>query len=160
MINAKGQLKPGTSYEITTGKDSYHVQTVMIGAWRSEDFDRFEFVSDYRLDGLTSTGRTYGLGVPLIAVRKQGSSDDPREGYYPKGLSFPVTALLRVVPGGHRDPSVKHRYHCVLELHDPLAASDIDLANRLVPLQTDLSTALAYFLDSPEFREKNKATVD
>jgi pimeloyl-ACP methyl ester carboxylesterase len=46
-----------------------------------------------------------------------------------------------------------------LELHDPLLSSDINLGGRLVPLQTDLSTALAYFLDNPDFREKNRATV-
>ncbi|MCA9158692.1 MAG: alpha/beta fold hydrolase, partial [Planctomycetales bacterium] len=46
----------------------------------------------------------------------------------------------------------------VLELHDPLASSDLQLAGRLVPLQSDLSTSLAYFLDSPQFRQKDSAT--
>ena len=43
---------------------------------------------------------------------------------------------------------------CVLELHDPLLRSDIRVASRLVPLETDLTTPLAYFLDSDEFKEK------
>lgn len=159
LVNAKGQLKPGTSYEVVNDDQRYHVQTVVMGQWKSEDFDRFEFVSDYQLEGLTSSGLTFGLGVPMIAVRKKGSSSDPREAYYPDGLSFPVTALLRVVPSQPGQQTCKHRHHCVLELHDPLANSDINLANRLVPLQTDLSAALAYFLDNPDFREKNKATV-
>jgi pimeloyl-ACP methyl ester carboxylesterase len=158
LVNAKGQLKPGTSYEVISGNEKHFVQTVLKAQWKPEDFERFEFVSDYQLQGLTSTGLSYGLGVPLIAVRKKGSSDDPREAYYPNGLSFPVTALLRVVQ--HAEGSnQKYRHHCVLELHDPLVSSDIELANRLVPLQTDLSSALAYFLDNPDFREKNKATV-
>lgn len=158
LVNAKGQLKPGASYEVVSDKESYFVQTVMKGQWKPDDFDRFEFVSDYQLQGLTSTGLSYGLGVPLIAVRKKGSDQDPREAYYPNGLSFPVTALLRVVPETSGKSSGR-RHQCVLELHDPLVACDIELANRLVPLQTDLSSALAYFLDNPEFREKNKATV-
>ena len=46
--------------------------------------------------------------------------------------------------------------HCVLELHDPLVGTDIRVANRTVPLETDLSTPLACFLDSPELRESRK----
>ncbi len=158
LVDAKGQLKPETRYEVVSGKESYHVHTVMKGQWKPEDFERFEFVSDYQLQGLTSSGRSYGLGVPLIAVRKKGSDADPRETYYPNGLSFPVTALLRVIPSDSQSERCR-RHRCVLELHDPLVASDIELAGRLVPLQTDLSSALAYFLDNPEFREKNKATA-
>ncbi|MBX3420865.1 MAG: alpha/beta fold hydrolase [Pirellulaceae bacterium] len=158
LVNAKGQLQPGTSYEVISGDKQYYVQTLMKGGWQTADFDRFEFVSDYRLEGLTSSGMTYGLGVPLIAVRKPGPTEDPREAYYPRGLSFPVTALLRVVPTVPDQSNPHRRHECVLELHDPLISSDISLANRLVPLQSDLSTALAYFLDNPEFQEKNKAT--
>lgn len=160
LVNAAGQLRPGTSYQVTTGKQTYEVATIVRGNWRNEDFDRFEFVSNFQLDGLAGTGTTYGLGVPLIAVRKAGNPDDPREKYYPEGLSFPVTALLRVVrPGTMPGHGATHRHHCVLELHDPLAARDLQLAERLVPLQSDLSTALAYFLDSPQFREKDQATL-
>ncbi len=160
LVNAKGQLKPGTSYEVTTGKQTYEVATMLRGNWRNEDFDRFEFVSDFQLDGLVGTGTTYGLGVPLIAVRKRGSPDDPREKYYPEGLSFPVTAVLRVVrPGTAPGSGAMHRHHCVLELHDPLAARDLQLADRLVPMQSDLSTSLGYFLDSEQFQEKDQATA-
>ncbi len=159
LVNTQGQLHPGRSYKVTTGRQTYEVATVVRGNWHNEDFERFEFVSDFKLDGLPSSGLTYGLGVPLIAVRKPGDPSDPREAYYPDGLSFPVTALLRVVrPGTMPGSGANHRHHCVLELHDPLASSDLSLAGRLVPLQTDLSTSLAYFLDSPQFRQKDSAT--
>jgi len=160
LVNSKGQLKPGHSYTVTTGNHVYEVATVVKGNWRNEDFDHFEFVSDYKLNRLDVAGLTYGLGVPLIAVRRQGSEDDPREQYYPDGLSFPVTALLRVVRTHQpNEEAAAHRHHCILELHDPLAASDIQLAERLVPLQTELTTALAFFLDSPQFQAKNQATA-
>ncbi len=159
LVSARGQLHPGRSYKVTTGKQTYEVATVTRGNWNNEDFERFEFVSDFKLDGLPSSGLTYGLGVPLIAVRKKGDPSDPREKFYPDGLSFPVTALLRVVkPGSMPGAGAMHRHHCVLELHDPLAACDLTLAGRVVPLQTDLSTSLAYFLDSPQFRQKDSAT--
>lgn len=159
LVNAKGQLHPGQSYHVTANQKEYEVAVVVKGKWANEDIDHFEFVSEFKLsEKLDTTGTTYGLGVPLIAVRRKRDSDDPREKYYPEGLSFPVTALLRVVRHhpGERQPSNRHQ--CVLELHDPLAASDLQLAQRLVPLQTDLSTALAYFLDSPQFQENTSAT--
>lgn len=160
LVNTKGQLKPGKSYSVTTGKQTYEVHTLVRGQWDEADFERFEFVSDYEVKDLPSTGLTYGLGVPLIAVRKKGDPQDPREKYYPEGLSFPVTALLRVVrPGSMPGKGADHRHHCILELHDPLASSDLSLAGRLVPLQTDLSTSLAFFLDSPQFRETSQATL-
>jgi pimeloyl-ACP methyl ester carboxylesterase len=159
LVNAKGQLKPGTSYEVTTGKQTYEVATILRGNWRNEDFERFEFVSEFELDKLIGTGTTYGIGVPLIAVRKAGDPEDPREKYYPKGLSFPVTAVLRVVkPGSMPGHGAMHRHHCVLELHDPLAARDLQIADRLVPMQSDLSTSLGFFLDSEQFKEKDQAT--
>lgn len=160
IVNAKGQLRPGESYPLSTGSQKYEIHTVVRGQWNAEDFERFEFVSDYEVEGLPSSGLTYGLGVPLIAVRKKGGEDDPREKYYPEGLSFPVTALARVVkPGSMPGKGAEHRHHCVLELHDPLASSDLRIGNRMVPLQTDLSTSLAYFLDSPQFRETSQATL-
>ncbi|MEZ6135630.1 MAG: hypothetical protein R3C53_12040 [Pirellulaceae bacterium] len=160
LVNAKGQLKPGKSYEVTTGRQTYEVNTLLRGNWSPDDFERFEFVSDFELDGLPASGLTYGLGVPLIAVRRKGDPQDPREAYYPDGLSFPVTALLRVVrPGSMPGKSAEHRHQCVLEIHDPLASSDLNMAGRLVPLQSDLSTSLAYFLDSPQFRETDQATL-
>jgi Alpha/beta hydrolase family len=161
LVNAKGQLLPGKSYQVTTGNQTYEVATIAKGAWRNEDFERFEFVNEYAVEGLDSSGTSYGLGVPLIAVRKPGDPNDPREKYYPEGLSFPVTALLRVVDAGTGTApgrGATHRHHCVLELHDPLVSRDLQLAQRLVPLQSDLSTALAYFLQSPQFREKDNAT--
>ncbi len=160
IVNAKGQLQPGASYELSTGAQTYEIQTVVLGQWNTDDFERFEFVSDYEVEGLPSSGLSYGLGVPLIAVRKQRDPNDPREKYYPEGLSFPVTALARVVQSSSQDADgATHRHKCQLELHDPLVSSDLQLADRLVPLQTDLSTSLAYFLDSPQFRETSKATL-
>jgi hypothetical protein len=159
LVNAKGELRPGKSYRVTTGRQTYEVRTVLQGNWSAEDFERFEFVSDFELEGLPASGLTYGLGVPLVAVRRKGDAQDPREQYYPDGLSFPVTALLRVVQSGTAAGNAVHRHHCVLEIHDPLAAADLKLAGRLVPLQTDLSTSLAYFLDSPQFRETDQATL-
>ena len=154
LAKRSGKLKPGKSEVISTGKQQYHVNIVVRGPWKAEDIDRLEFVSDYEIQGgLKNSYHTYGLGVPLIAVRKKRTADDdPCEKYYPNGLSFATTAFLRVMPPAQQDDTEVRQ--CVLELHDPLVSSDIQVAGRLAPLETDLSVPLAYFLDSDEFKEK------
>ena len=131
------------------------------GRWRKEDFAHFEFVSDYEITGLKNHYQSYGLGVPLIAVRhKDPQQDDPVAAkYYPPGLSFPVTAFLRPEPEpleGAGDKGVRH--HGVLELYDSTAADDIPLGPLHVPLESDLTTPLAYFLSNPDFSFDNFAT--
>jgi len=159
-VNRRGNLKPGNTYHIETSEREYGVQVVARGGWREEDFERFEFCSDYKVEGLDSTNVGYGIGVPLIAVRKKRTAEETADCYYPDGLSFPVTAMLRVTsPSIRPENSSSHRYPCILELHDPLVSSDVQFASRRVPLQTDLSTPLGYFLDNPEFREQTNATL-
>lgn len=160
LLSAQGDFRPGRVYRIHTAKQNYDVDVISRGAWQDEDFHELKFCSDYKVQGLESNNVTYGIGVPMIAVRKPHSGANPTERYYPEGLSFPVTALLRVTDatvftGGGSN----HRYPCVLELYDPLDATDINLNSRLVPLQTDLSTPLAYFLDNPKFREQTNSTL-
>jgi len=158
IVQRAGRLKPGETQIIQTGSQQYAVEVKLCGPWRPEDLEKLEFVSDFELgSGLTNRHHTYGLGVPLIAVRSRGEGQSPAEKYYPPGLSFPVTAFLRVE---HQTPgqAAGNIHHCVLELYDPMYASNIEVCNRLVPLETDLTTPLAYFLDHPAFRETDIAT--
>ena len=154
IANKGNKLRPGEMQIIQTGNQQYQVETVLRGPWHAEDIERLEFVSDYELgDLLTNRHHTYGLGVPLIAVRKKHEGETPAERYYPPGLSFPVTAFLRVDHQTPHSPSGIHR--CVLELYDPMYRSNIEVCNRLVPLETDLTTPLAYFLDSKIFKKQD-----
>lgn len=157
LANSETKLLPGGSYTIGTGEHQFHVSVVAHGNWHEDDFERLEFVSDYEIENLSSRHHSYGLGVPMIAVRRPHDHEDPAEQYYPPGLSFAVTAFLHVAPQSEGNPDGPHE--CVLELHDPLRAHDIVVSNRLVPLESDLTTPLAYFLDNPDFEErKNIAT--
>ncbi len=160
LVNRRDILKPGHTYRIQSKEREYGVQVVSRGNWQEEDFDRFEFCSDYKVEGLDSINVGYGIGVPMIAVRKKNVEENAAEDHYPDGLSFPVTAMLRVTsPSIRPENSSKHRYPCVLELHDPLESNDIFFCDRRVPLQSDLSTPLAFFLDNPKFREQTNATL-
>ncbi len=181
--DGKEQIKPGESYIIHSGDHELKMRVAMQGKarqkWRPEDFSQFKFVSDYRItDLLHNRHITFGLGVPLIAVHPECNHSDPMKKYYPEGLSFAVTALLRCP--SHTEPSELEQpgfigasgplpmvgtsmppkaNEVVLELYDPLSENEVNLHNRWVPLETDVTTPLAFFLDTPQFREKNTPTA-
>ncbi len=149
ITQSKG-IAPGMNQTLHTANQTIEVAMVSRGkSWRPEDFERFEFVTDYEVTGLQNHYHTFGLGVPLIGVRKKQSVALPIERYYPEGLSFAVTAFLRIVP--HQDGKPNHHV-ALLELYDPLNASGIEFEGRRVPLETDLSTPLAYALNQPKLR--------
>lgn len=162
IIKRRGQLVPGATHTIESANRQCDVTIVLRSdVWHPDDFESFEFVSDYEMSGLTNQYQTFGLGVPLIAVRKKHSKADPAEKYYPPQLSFPVTAFLRVVPSGDaRDPAADPTpREVLLELYDPLKSTDIDVSGRRVPLESDTSTALAYYLSNPELKLDEIATA-
>jgi pimeloyl-ACP methyl ester carboxylesterase len=151
-------LLPGHTLSIRTAAGNWDITCqIRAGNWRREDFGRFEFVSDYKIHGLENHYHTYGLGVPLIAVRPSQGGDQnepPAASYYPKDLSFPVTAFLRPsaedgVSGSTSGDS--SRRHGVLELYDPLSVGDIVVSGVRIPLESDFTTPLAYFLSNPAF---------
>jgi len=150
IVADKDGLRPGSKHQIHTGAHTCEVCVVGKGTtWRPEEIEKFEFVSDYEVQGLTNQYRNYGLGVPLIAIRRQPQTPIPSEKFYPPGLSVPATAFLRVLPRNATDGSLRAE----LELYDPLAVRDIDIAGVRVPLESDLSTPLAYFLNEPKVED-------
>ena len=155
ILRTQGKLQPGATVNYQYGKQNVALRIEPQGRWHAEDFGRIEFVSDFQIEGLNNQYHNFGLGVPLIAVRRQHDAEDPAEAYYAPNMTFPVTAFLRVAHGGTGAASTES---CVLELHDPRTSDTIHVANRSIPLETDLSTPLAYFLDSPGFRDTEVAT--
>ena len=113
---------PGTTKTIHTASGTCDITCVLRGGrWRPEDFDHFEFVSDYEVKGLKNLYQTHGLGVPLIAVRRSYQGEPVGAKFYPPGLSFPVTAFLRpLLPDRPADRPARPALRCVLELCDPL----------------------------------------
>ena len=152
IVCATKELVPNTTKTINTASGAWDVNCVLQGSrWQPNDFERFEFVSDWKVTGLKNLYQTHGLGVPLIAVRHSHPDEPVGAKYYPAGLSFPVTAFLR--PISRIDPQtgqIATRNQCCLELYDPLASDTTTVAGRPVPLESDLSTPLAYFLSRPE----------
>ena len=68
-----------------------------------------------------------------------------------------MTAFLRpIARRGRPTPAGPVRQRAVLELYDPLSTSDIRSPGMRVPLESDLTTPLAYFLS--EFSMDDWAT--
>jgi pimeloyl-ACP methyl ester carboxylesterase len=157
VVQSQGNLKPGNSQLIQTANHACHLKIELVSrGWQPDDFDHFEFVSDYEVHGLTNHYHTYGLGVPLVAVRKKHKEMDPSEEFYPEDLSFPVTAFLRVVSAPTAEsPTLQ----AVLELHDPLDHPTVQVASAQVPLETDLSTPLAHTLNQPSLDDSKLSTL-
>ena len=151
LMQRNDQLRPGESLLVDTGAEQIRMDVVVLGSWTADDIERLEFVSDFELQGLKNHHHSFGLGVPLIAVRRPGPADDPREKYYPREMSFPLTAFLRILPA-QADHLGRSGRCCVLELHDPMDASTTTVSNRVVPLETDLSTPLGYRLEKQQQR--------
>jgi pimeloyl-ACP methyl ester carboxylesterase len=182
IAQAQGALRPGATRIIKTANRECEVKIVLQSkGWHAEDFDHVEFVSDYEIHGLRNHYHNFGLGVPLIAVRRHHEDMDPREEYYPPDLSFPVTAFLRLEPGSDResDPTTDGivaasaqerdaakttaiattKLCAVLELHDPLESTNVVAAGVNAPLETDLSTPLAHFLSQPALDDNTVSTL-
>ncbi|TWT66736.1 Alpha/beta hydrolase family protein [Posidoniimonas polymericola] len=175
LVSKEGAVRPGERRTLKTANHicSFNVALQSSG-WHDDDVDRFEFVSDYQVNGLRNHFHSYGLGVPLIAVRRRHDSEDPAESYLPEQLSFPLTAFLRVDTSGscpQRQPGAPPDQPqelvnpadpapaFVLELHDPLDGQTIHVEDRVVPLESDLSTPLAYYLNQPALRKDEVSTL-
>jgi len=109
---------------------------------KQEEFGPLLFCEGREVPDLANQYRSYGLGVPLIATRQPTTPEDSSD-LYLQGASFPVTAFFRF------DGSLSDLVQCrvgQLELYNPLAVQTVQVLGKRVPLETDLTTPLAYFL--------------
>jgi pimeloyl-ACP methyl ester carboxylesterase len=181
LVQHEGELRPGMTRTIKTANHTCNFDVVMHSTdWHEQDIDQLRFVSDYQVRGLRNHYHTYGLGVPLIASRRRHEKPDAAERFYPPNVCFPLTAFLRVetpalanakgevgaavltesresLPAPSITDPAAPRF--VLELHDPLDRTTVAVAGRDIPLEADLSTPLAYFLNQPQFHDADLSTL-
>ena len=157
--------------------------------WQRKDFQAFEFANEYQVLALRNHYHTSGIGVPLIAIRNHPDRKATCDRYYPTKLCYPLTAFARIEKtspynaehiragvdstngivqasadshqhqeahtAAHQQPNER----LILELHDPMDHDKIKLAGHVTPLETDLTTPLAYNLDQPELHEEELSTL-
>ena len=149
-------LEPDT--DIVLGDESIGCQISIQfeGRWKLHNFERFELVSDYKTSGIENQYRTYGLGVPLIGVCKTQQSGSREGKYYPPSLTLPLTAFFELVDTHDPDAATPHDQFtshahpkAVIKLYDPLETTFVEHHDVTVPLESDLTTPLAYHLNDP-----------
>ena len=105
---------------------------------RLDDFEQFLLADQFRVRGLSVRNREPGVGAPLVAVRRF----DPELGVR---RCSPATVFLRLpgslaeVDGGTDSGS--------LELYSPFDDTTVAIGPTQVPLETDLTTHVAYVLN-------------
>lgn len=142
-----GTLLPEDTVRVGGQENGFELAVNIVGRWSDQEFERFELVNDYQTEGFDNQYHRYGLGVPLIAVRKQQAINSPVEKYYPPELTMPMTAFCDFGSSpGEEDGKIER---AVLTLYDPLERSTVSANSHIVPLESDITTPLAYHLRDP-----------
>jgi pimeloyl-ACP methyl ester carboxylesterase len=111
--------------------------------WKMEEFARFEPADKYAVRGVSVRNRTAGIGLPLIAVRKASGKASS------VGQAVPATAALRIQ--GDLAALAAGTATASLELYSTQDVSTTnDKNNMAIPLESDLTTPLAYALEGSE----------
>lgn len=105
------------------------------------DVSRFDFflsADEYLVRGFKVRSRQAGLGAPLIGVAAKNEL----------GMkNVPLTVFLRLEEG--RMDSTGRFARAELELYSAFDDLELDINGGSVPLETDVTTAIAYALDDP-----------
>lgn len=108
----------------------------------TQAFDEFRLAGDYRVRGMTARIHRPGLGTSLISGSTGRRTAAPNE--ISPGVFVPATAFLDVF--GNIEQAEAGGLNAVLALHAPGEAVSVDVRGRDVPLESDVTTPLAYTL--------------
>ncbi len=145
------KTKDGLRLGETTLKIHGSEQIIRLALWRDtpwEPSDVHELIpaSDFEVTGLDSRSRRYGLGVPLIAVRRSDAARKGQESFYPPEMAFPLTAILR--PNrplrDAANANVDEIRACTIDLVDPVQSRVVGRGAEAIPIEADVTTPLAY----------------
>lgn len=143
------RFRVGQVVELRTLDRTVRFSIEQPGLWNDEDIERFEIVGDYQATGVNNHYHTYGLGVPLIAVRRQPEQPKESERHYPPGLTMAFTAFLQFNEGVSVQTAPARDLDSKLSLLNPLEQVYVQVNDRWIPLESDITTPMAYFLNDP-----------
>ena len=142
-------LKPGGVVTLTINGSE---QVIPLGMWPetpwgAEDVDELVLASDFEVNGLSSRSRRFGLGVPLVAVKR--TERDEAEGstrFYPPEMAYPLTAILRPTYRlrNAENADVEQTRDCTIDLVDPVQKRTIGQDRDALLIEADVTTPLAY----------------
>jgi pimeloyl-ACP methyl ester carboxylesterase len=105
---------------------------------RLEEFEQFLLADQFRVRGLSVRNREPGIGAPLLAVRQWNAELGVRR-------CAPVTVFLRL-PASLAEVDTGKGVGA-LELHSAFDEATVTVGQTRVPLETDLTTHMAYVLN-------------
>jgi len=110
--------------------------------WKLEEFEKILPADRYAVRGVSVRNRTPGAGLPLIGIKKGALAQ-----------ALPMTAFLRV-QGGLAALSAGTTT-AALEFYSALDSSTLNVNNRVIPLETDTTTPMAYRMEGSDFFNLN-----
>ncbi|TGL64336.1 alpha/beta hydrolase [Leptospira sarikeiensis] len=131
-------------------------------AWTPKNFLEVEVAYDYKNEGFSNQITKYGIGTPLILIRKHPEKEPIERRKYEfvagVGQAYPGTALLTLEESylENRNLTLK----AVIHLYDPVHRDRIQFSGLDLPMESDTTTPLAYMLSGAEKRDGFTATFD
>ena len=146
---AWGRLDAKKQISVHTADGPRQISLVMQeGPWKLDDIDQLVVVGDYKPADFTNRYGQPGLGVALVAVRRQRNDGSMRDRFLFPEHPFAVTAILhpdlKSLLGPAATESASFPLHLRLELHDPNQGLSLQLAGKTVPLAADLSAPFQF----------------
>jgi pimeloyl-ACP methyl ester carboxylesterase len=124
------------------GREQVFKVSLRDSPWSPEDIHQIILASAYDVSGLPTINYQYGLGVPLIAVRKSEKNAEGAERFYPPEMAFPLTAFIHPATKLREPIKGEENRELTLELIDPLRTRTV--GSPPMPTESDLTTPLAY----------------
>ena len=123
-------------------------------AFTREEVESYHLAYEFEVRGLSPQQVRLGLGVPVAVVRRppEGENLPPAERYIPQvRQTYAASLFLRLSPTGQKDKRGAIVYEADLEIHDPMKTDFLEVVGRRIPLESDLTTPLAFMMqNSPE----------
>ncbi|EPG66573.1 esterase/lipase family protein [Leptospira wolffii] len=131
-------------------------------SWTPKNFLQVEVAYDYKTEGFDNQINKYGIGTPLILIRKESEKEPPERKKYEfvagVGQAYPGTAFLSL-----EDSYLENRnlnLNATIHLYDPVHRDRIQFAGMDLPMESDTTTPLAYMLSNAEERDGFFAKFD
>jgi pimeloyl-ACP methyl ester carboxylesterase len=145
LVKNSGRHRLGRTIRMPVTGRQLDVEIPHPSHWLSESqLGEFHFVADYQLKNLRNRHDSSGIGVPVV-IRRQRQDGGDLEDYYAERISFPATVVATF-----SQVSAENEQRIRLQLFDPRDSDGVVVNDTLVPLETDISTPLAWFLTNPK----------
>lgn len=131
VLEAQTRQLPIGDLSITINLDAF--------PWKLEEFEKFEPADRFAARGVSVRDRSPGMGLPLVGLQKATI------GSLLGGAAVPVTVFLKLdsMLAEFKGSGAK----ASLEFYTTLDYSEVDVNGKIIPLETDITTPLAYRLE-------------